>query len=343
MPSQAIKDGAYRLAGRLLQGTPVARRYFGDRPNIVFYHGVWERGTPRRDLFTGVFADRFRADLRTLGRSFDLVGIDAILGPPPGPGDRPRLHITFDDGFDLIGGGAAEALEEAGASGTVFVNTASVDGGHLMWQHLFSAVRHLRGDAAFLAALNALQERLGRPERADAAAGQLRVTRRWPAGRKDEYAAALWESCAMPPLGAFLDEHRPYMGWEALRRWIDRGHTVGFHTHTHPFCSQLDESEVDAELLAPVRALKERLGLDAVPFAYPFGDRLPAEPEGRVAATGAFACLLGTGRFSERGTDPTRLDRVEAEPDVLAEIFGRPLVRSLRNVRPAEGPVGSYS
>jgi len=342
MASQALKDRVFRVAGRVLQASPWTRRYFSHRPNIIFYHGVWERGTPRRDLFTGVFADQFRDDLRTLQRSFNFVGIDSILGAATEQGERPRLHLTFDDGFDLIGGGAADVLEEFGASATVFVNTASVVGGHLMWQHRISAMRCLRGDAAFVGALNALQERTGLPGRATSAAEQIQLTRHWPADRKDEYASALWEMCRMPALDAFLGEHRPYMGWDALRSWIARGQTVGLHTHSHPFCSQLNDEQIDAELLAPVRMLDEQLGLAAVPFAYPFGDRLGADKEAEVVRTGAFTCLLGTGGFSVAGTAPAQLERVEAEPDIHAEIFGRPLVRWLRGQPPHRPSVAGY-
>jgi hypothetical protein len=89
MASQALKDRAYRVAGRVLQASPWTRRYFSRQPNIIFYHGVWERGTARRDLFTGVFADQFRDDLRTLQRSFDFVGIDSILGQRPSRENAP--------------------------------------------------------------------------------------------------------------------------------------------------------------------------------------------------------------------------------------------------------------
>jgi peptidoglycan/xylan/chitin deacetylase (PgdA/CDA1 family) len=334
MANQALKDTVYRVAGRMLQPSPFTKAFFSTRPNMIFHHGVWERGTPRRDLFTGIYVDQFRDDLRVLGRSFEFVGIDSILGAPSEPGKRPRLHLTFDDGFDLIGGGAANVLEEFGAPATVFVNTASVNGGHLMWQHRISAVRCLRGDAAFVDALNGVQERAGLPGRAAAASDQIRLTRHWPADRKDEYTTRIWEACRMPALDGFIAEHQPYMDWEALRRWSARGNTVGFHTHSHPFCSQLNDEQVAAEVLAPVDMLRQQLGVTAVPFAYPFGDRLPADKEAAVVKTGAFTCLLGTGGFSACGTVPAQLERVEAEPDVHAEIFGRPLVQWLRGRTP---------
>jgi peptidoglycan/xylan/chitin deacetylase (PgdA/CDA1 family) len=335
MADRAWKDRVLAALGRLLRHPPgawLARGYFRGRANVIFYHGVWAAGSPRGRLFGGLGLEEFAAHLRRLKAFFEFVDIDAILAPPAGHGaaGRPRIHLTFDDGLDLVGDGAAGLMQSLGIPATVFVNTACVEGRHLMWQHALAAMRATRGDRAFLDRLNALQSRIGgRP--AESADRQIDVTRHWPAARKDEYTAELWSACDMPPRDAFLEEHQPYLGWDALAEWAARGHRIGFHTHSHPFCSRLSGDEVGAEILEPAGRLRARLGGGPLPFAYPFGDRLVPEQETRVAASGAFTCLLGTGRFGPRGATPFALDRVEAEDGIDTEIFARPLTRHARS------------
>jgi peptidoglycan/xylan/chitin deacetylase (PgdA/CDA1 family) len=334
--SASVKEGVVRMAGRCLRTAPLSwatRAYFNRLANIIFYHGVWKPGSRRRELFNGMFVDAFAAQLKTLSGFFDFVNIEGILAADIGRTVRPPLHLTFDDGFDLITSGAVDVLDSLGIAATVFVNTACLTNGHLLWQHRSAAIRCMRGDAVLVKELNALQARTGQALRIDSADRQIDAMRLWPADRKDEYATLLWEACDMPPVAAFLEEHKPYMDWAALKNWIQRGHAVGFHTHSHPFCSRLSNEQVEAEILAPVRELNERLRQDCVPFAYPFGDRLPPEQETRVRESGSFSCLLGTGGFSLRGTTPFALDRVEAEAGVDAEIFGRPIIRAVRQHR----------
>jgi peptidoglycan/xylan/chitin deacetylase (PgdA/CDA1 family) len=185
--------------------------------------------------------------------------------------------------------------------------------------------------------MNALQARTGQAMRIGPTDHPMDAARHWPADRKDEYAAELWAACDMPSMAEFLEEHKPYMNWAALRDWVGRGHAVGLHTHSHPFCSRLSDDQIEVEILAPGRQLNEQLRQDSLPFAYPFGDRLPAEKETRIRESGPFSCLLGAGPFSDRGTSPFDLNRVEPEASVDAEVFGRPVIRAIRLHRAISG------
>ena len=62
---------------------------------------------------------------------------------------------------------------------------------------------------------------------------------------------------------------------------IDRGHTIGAHTHTHPKLSNLDLDKVEVEITTGVERLRERFG-EINHFAYPFGKMadIPADKAG---------------------------------------------------------------
>jgi peptidoglycan/xylan/chitin deacetylase (PgdA/CDA1 family) len=327
------KERLVGLLGRAMR-TPLlawtARSFFRRRVNVVFYHGVWRPGDARLRLFGGVDLDRFAADLRVLKRHFRVVGLERILREPPDDGDgRPLAAVTFDDGFDLTGGGATDAMDEMGIPATVFVNTACASYEAPTWQHRFSAIRALRGDEAYLHALNRVLERTGLPpvSRPDE---QVRVTRAWPSTRKDEYAREVWEACDMPAAAELLAEHRPYLDWDGLRDWMRRGHGVGAHTRSHPFCSRLDPADFEPELVAPAGEIRSRLGLRDLPFAYPFGDRLPPDREAALAGRRVYTCLLGTWGLSLRPADPHRVERIEPEAGIDLELFGWPIARRLK-------------
>ena len=140
----------------------------------------------------------------------------------------------------------------------------------------------------------------------------------------------IWAVCEMPSMQQILDQHRPYFDWDGLRVWMDRGHGVGLHTCSHPFCSRIKPESIEEEIVRPVEQLRQQLGLDAIPFAYPFGDRLVPEQEQALIDRGLFTCLLGTGGFSPCSSSPYTLDRVDAEPGTHSEVFGRPIIRELR-------------
>lgn len=310
----------------------MARAYFVGHLPIVFYHGVWRRGDERLRLFGGIDAGRFEADLRVLAGRFRFVGLEEILSERQPPGRDPRVVLTFDDGFDSTDEQILEILARWKVPATAFVNTRSVDYESLMWQHQLFAICALRGERRFCSELNGLLEEIGAKDRVQSFAGQIAVTRSWLPARKDELVSELWRRAEMPSMESFLGEHRPYMDWSGLRAWIDAGHAVGFHTHTHPFCSQLELADLEAEFLAPARGLAARLGSRLLPFAYPFGDRLPEHLERDLVERQAFSCLLGTGGLSRRGTPPHALERIPAEPGLDARVFGRPMIQRLRGV-----------
>jgi peptidoglycan/xylan/chitin deacetylase (PgdA/CDA1 family) len=346
--SRDAKDRVVGLAGRCVRSPFLAwslRPFFRRRVNVFFCHGVWPAGAAPLRLFTGMALDRFVSDVRAMHRFFEFVELERLLDGSPGdPRARPLAALTFDDGFDLTGSGATDVLDELGIRATTFVNSASVSYEALMWQHQFYAIRAERGDDVFVREMNRVLEKTGLPPMTSAGE-QARATRGWPASRKDEYAQAVWRACGMPAPSEVLQEHRPYFDWDGLRDWVRRGHDVGFHTRTHPFCSGLREDEVEPELIAPVGELRGRLGLARVPFAYPFGDRLPPGREAALAGRRVFSCLLGTDGLSLRPADPHRIERLEVEPGVDRQIFGWAVVRPLKRAllgRPGPGAPGAY-
>jgi peptidoglycan/xylan/chitin deacetylase (PgdA/CDA1 family) len=315
---------AKRAIGRVAASPPLRRRTraaFADRVNIVYYHYVGGPQPYYADFYSGTTLERLDRDLVRLGQWFEFAPLADVVARAPRSG-RPLLAITFDDGFDLIGCGALDVLERHGVSATTFVMTSCVGNADLMWRNKLSAIRALCGDEACLRGYNEVAEHFAIEPLADAR-GLRTASADWPLDTKGELADALWQVCAMPALDDFLAEHRPYLSWDGLREWIDRGHTVGHHTHTHPYCARLDAAAVETEIVEPARLLRERLGLDWLPFSYPFGSRIDAATERDLFERRVFDCALGIDGFATAGTPLYRLERAAAEHQLEFEVFGR--------------------
>jgi peptidoglycan/xylan/chitin deacetylase (PgdA/CDA1 family) len=328
----ALRDGAQDLIGAGAGLWPLSiltRRYFGQRIPIIFYHAVWRSGDPRLKLFGGVETGSFERDLARLARMFDFAPLDEVLSAPAARG-KSKVAITFDDGFDLIAGGAIDVLRGFGVRATVFVNDDSWRYKRLLWQHAFGVISAMRGEATFLRAFNEIQRQQRLGARIEAFAQFIDATKAWPVGAFETAADEIWASCEMPPMAEFLSQHRPYLDHAGLAHWRRLGHDVGFHGKSHLWSKALGVAEIVEQYEAPARALKDLFGLDRIAFSYPFGDRLPPEQERALAATGVFSCLLGTDRLSRRGESPFAVDRVEADFGLVRHFFGRMLLRSLR-------------
>lgn len=322
-----IKQAVVAGYGRAMRWSGAGRPFFAGRMPIVFYHGIWPAGAAALARFEGTEIDTLRRDLTVLAAQFDIVSLEDLLNGHRG--ERPTLAVCFDDGCDMMRSGAIDVLDALGVPATMFVVTACVDNRHLMWMHKLQAIAVTSGADRLVQAYNQLMAETGAGPKLGSRAELTAAVWCWPMDRKEEYVDALYAACHMPPVEAYLDEYRPYMTWAELRAWRARGHGVGLHTRSHPFCDRLATADLDVEIVAPARELRRELGIDFLPFAYPFGNRLPARREAQVADEAGLACMLGVGGLSRRGTDPLRLDRVAGEDGLDHSLFGKPMVEAM--------------
>lgn len=318
---------AKRGIGAIAASPPLGRRTrlaFDERVNIVYYHFVGGCEPYYADFYAGTTLERLESDLTRLSRSFTFAPLDEVESGRGRRAGKPPLAVTFDDGFDLLSGGILDVLERHGVSATTFVITSCIGNEQLMWRNKLAATRALRGDERCRRGYDELAARYAI---APLTRGQtlLSASDRWPMSLKEELADELWKACEMPALDAFLADHRPYLDWDGLRTWIDRGHAVGLHTRTHPYCARLAPEAVAGEVVEPATLLRARLGLDWLAFSYPFGSRLDPRTERELFERGVFDCALGIEGFAPAGAEPYRLERASAERDLRFEVFGRAL------------------
>ena len=98
-----------------------------------------------------------------LGRHFEFAPLSEVLADNAAGGSSRRLAVTFDDGFDLIAGGALDVLNAHRVKATSFVLTAMLGNRGLMWRNKLSAILALRSAETCVRAYNALADRAGMP------------------------------------------------------------------------------------------------------------------------------------------------------------------------------------
>jgi peptidoglycan/xylan/chitin deacetylase (PgdA/CDA1 family) len=309
-----VLQGLGGALGRSWVFRPLIRRLVRGRVNVVYYHYVGDFTSYYADFYKGCTLERFRKDLEALRKIFEIVPLSKIIEFNQGDNlpEAPYLSVTFDDGFNLYRKDLMQILDEFGVKATTFVITSCLNNENLMWRNKLSVIRTTVKEDQYVPKFNDLMARFGgAPIRKGDQ--MMRATADWDMSRKDEWVDLLWKECDLPPLKEFLDEHRPYFTMDGLEDWIREGHSVGFHTHTHPFCSRLRSEDMEREIFAPALKLKERLGLETLPFSYPFGDRFQPDLEREAFDRTTFSCSFAIEGFAKRHTPNSRLEREEIE------------------------------
>jgi peptidoglycan/xylan/chitin deacetylase (PgdA/CDA1 family) len=314
---------------RLLR--PCVRRSAFRSVNVTYYHFVGNPEAHYKAFYSGCTVSKFADDMERLSRVFEFAPLNVVLAEPliRRNQKRPLLAVTFDDGLNLGCNGVMEILDRYRVSATTFVITSCIGNGRLMWRHMLSAIQNLVPDNVFLPHYNALASTFGLI-RIRRGSDLMAAAKQWDMKRKDEWATLLWELCDLPSLRSYLAEKKPYFEWDDLRQWLVGGHSVGFHTHTHPYCSRLQARDVEDELVQPAINLKQTLGIEELCLSYPFGDRLQPALERNLFERGIFKAFFGIKGFGRKGNSSEKLERAGIEgPHIGWSVFASHVLRSI--------------
>jgi peptidoglycan/xylan/chitin deacetylase (PgdA/CDA1 family) len=303
----------------------ITRRKLIKCTNVIYYHFF---GEPKcfSDEYEDCSIEKFESDLRLIKKHFDFVPLATVLdnhlsGREP---DRPQIALTFDDGFDMFRNGIVDVLARHSIKATSFLITGCIDNNHLMWINKLNAIAAMRPDSC-RTKYDSLMQKVGLPPANDDGIKKTAM-RTWPMRKKEELVNELWQMCHMPAVHDFLDEHRPYFSWKEIEEWMELGHSIGLHTHTHPKCEDLDEAMTEQEIRAPARLLKQKFQLRHLVLAYPFGSRLGSALEKKLYDERVFDFAFGIRGFSPKTTEPYRMERVNGEDRLGFNLFGKPLL-----------------
>jgi peptidoglycan/xylan/chitin deacetylase (PgdA/CDA1 family) len=291
--------------------------------NKVPYFGFSRPTLSLRDLET---------DIKCLKQYFEFVSLANILESPnpEHQNKRPKISMTFDDGFDIVSSGALDLLDKYGIPVTFFLITGCIGNKSMMWRHKMSAIISERGEGFFVKNYRTLstgnRRQLGSlrtQELLDDSLQNLGIN------EKEEFVDELWEISDMPPIDDYLALHKPYLDETQITDLITNGHTIGLHSQTHPNFKNIKTREILDEVVQPAALLKRRFGLTQVPFSYPFGWRMRPEFEKLLFQEGILSCILGVSGISRKGCPIWRLERADCEKGIGFSVFGKTLLFSI--------------
>jgi peptidoglycan/xylan/chitin deacetylase (PgdA/CDA1 family) len=272
------------LSGALLW----ARRQLARQNAVVvlmFHRVLDDREWAATDSLPGMVITKrsFEALVRYLGRHAEVVSL-AAARPHPGPGAKPRLALTFDDGWD---DNARAAYPVAAASGlplTIFICP-----GLMGRQQPFWPERALRASGV-----------AARSESADQLIEGLKLLPR------DAREGRLREMSVDHGTAPAVDRT---MDWRTVQRLSDGGVTFGSHSYSHEILTQLGSYELIGDLKHSRLALQSALGSDCTLLSYPNGS---SSPDVEDAARNAGYSMAVTTHESiwMSGSSPYRVPRV---------------------------------
>lgn len=278
MVSRAIQAGrnrANRLIRRGLSGLlrPIPLdawiRLRRDRLQGFFYHAVSpEAGLPHLSTYRYKTPEQFELDLIYLKERFRIASYEEILrAAREGKSFKePTAFVSFDDGLRECWDHAAPLLRKHGIPCMFFVNNAFVGNQKLFYRHKAALLIHRIDRAQEQINLGPAASLIGRAVRTPL------ELRGWLYDAQFDAEPAIDELCRVYGIdwARYLAERKPYLSWEQIRDLRAQGFTIGAHTFDHRRLGLLSREEARSEIVRSCQDVAERLGLEQVPFAFPF-------------------------------------------------------------------------
>jgi peptidoglycan/xylan/chitin deacetylase (PgdA/CDA1 family) len=271
----------------------------------------------------------FHELLKYLKKGCEIVRVENAFGPRNANG-KPRVAITFDDGWKDTGAIAFPLVEQYGMPITVFVCPALVDKSSPFWPERIIAVRRAASadgdrksqfvDLCRAAGLNDALSSHGdvqiEEENLLSQIKNLSARELQKLVCSAEQLAVHWGNLDTP------DQFEGTLDWEELIRLNEGGVSIGSHSQNHSILTQLEESRVAAELVDSKAEIERVLGRPCTLFAYPNGS-WSKDVRRSVKEFGYERAFINTPGLWKRDRDPYLIPRVNLWEESLIGPFGR--------------------
>jgi peptidoglycan/xylan/chitin deacetylase (PgdA/CDA1 family) len=286
-----------RVVGR------AARHRIRGRRLILAYHGIVPEGElPAGERALFVTQGDFGAQLDTLLSIADVTSLDKIDESGDG---RPRVAITFDDGYRGAVRQGVEELVRRGLPATIFIAPGRLDDQIFWWDALSHGGALLNENIR-----NRAIYQLG---------GSETEVRRWALSR------GLSPTEILPPYArtATLDEIR--------RAAQGPGITLGSHSWSHVNLASLTGSELTTEIERTRDWLRREFGARALPWiAYPYGCDTPEVHRAVQAASYVGGVRIGGGWHRPSNVSPLARPRLNVPGSLSLAGFRARLLGAVR-------------
>lgn len=267
----AYRAGLHRLAGGWAHGLGVILTMHHVRPDPG--HAFAPSGILE---ITPEFLDALLAYLRE--ENYDIIRMCEVGERlRRGRGGRRFAVLTFDDGYRDNAEYALPILRRHDAPCTVYVTRGFAEHtANMWWRDLEAIIRResmvrcrVNGEAYELPTVTLVEK------------NRAYLTLYWNMRDLDNdvLRRTVDDLKATYPVDSASDVARMCMNWQELAEFAgDPLVSIGAHTLTHPKLAGCDVREARDEIFESRIVIHDRLGVEPVHFAYPFGDRTSAGP-----------------------------------------------------------------
>ncbi len=273
---------------------------------VLNFHRVTDAPSSFHDGLIEVSPRDFQAHLEWIGRRAEFVSECQVRNLARG--GKPKILLTFDDGYHDSHDVIMPILERLGIPGIFFVTPGMLDNRILgPWDRIAFLVKKFTGKS--------FRFRGREFSLAQGARSVYLALGQWSLSglpdRSEEFVSELATTLGVE-LPTVKQMSAELLTWDQVRRLRDRGFRIGGHGFSHHMLSTLTLDQ-QAEEIFQSKARLNQEGFKPVSFAFPFGSPETYSWETREAALAAgfeyvfsFSGIVPT----IRRLDPTHIDRV---------------------------------
>jgi len=231
------------------------------------------------------------------------------------------VALTIDDGYPDTFEHMRPELERRGLQATLFLSTLPVETGHPLWtDRLRHALKHATRRALDLSSHGLEVGELGSaPQRLGALRYLLEEMKHRGPAVIEEVSSSIEEQ--LRPQGPELRT----LTWAQVRAMSSSGtFAVGAHTHRHYLLSELDDSQVEAEIRTSAELIERRVG-PVRTFCYPNGRARDYDQRAVnvLRSMGIRYAVVAESGFIGPASEPLELPRIATSERNLALFAAR--------------------
>jgi peptidoglycan/xylan/chitin deacetylase (PgdA/CDA1 family) len=239
----------------------------------------------------------FERMVRYMVSEFEIVDLRIAAAQPSTVATRPRLAVTFDDGWSDNYTAAFPAISGASLNCCIFICPQLVGKTLPFWPERVAAEMRAKESRIDVQRINTVIERL----------------KVMPASEREGYLRVL-------PINSEGDVDTTF-GWSQALEMQQAGVSFGSHTSTHQMLTRIPPVEAQREILDSRIAVQSRMGHACDLFAYPNGDVSPRVRE-MVKDAGYRLAFTTRPGFWTGSTNPLEIPRVNVSEDKVTGLAG---------------------
>ncbi|MDX9769477.1 MAG: polysaccharide deacetylase family protein [Tenuifilaceae bacterium] len=241
------------------------------KPGLVaaFYHTISHNAPAHiKHLYPIVSPEQFEKDLDFLARHFEPTDVkDYLQNVSSKNKAKPKLLLSFDDGFSEVAHMAAPILTAKGIPATVFVNPSFIDNNDMLYRCKASLlIDKILSNGAMVELPDGAKPYFDRPIIPSKKFAQ------W-IGHVDFSQRELLHKLASE-LGVDFEKYlrvsKPYLSTEETLKLANDGFTIGAHSMDHPNFANITLDEQIEQVESSLQWVQENIPNQPRIFAFPF-------------------------------------------------------------------------